>query len=396
MKIQFNTIFINNIYSWSGVYFRLNRLKTAFLIILFLLINNFWALSQTKTSKAPKRKTTVAIVGQEFYINGKPTYQGRKWEGYKIQGLLLNSRMIQGIFDDENPETRSRWKYPDTGVWDAERNNREYIAAMPEWRKNGLLNITINLQGGSPEGYSQNQPWENNAFEPDGTLRPKYMQRLERILNKADELGMVVTLGYFYFGQDERLRDETAVIKAVDNATQWVLDKGYKNVIIEINNECNIKKYDHAILMPGRIHELIIRAKQMQQNGRRLLVSTSYGGGFVPLANVVAVADFILMHGNGVKDPDRIAKMVRDVKLVSGYTPKPILFNEDDHFDFDKPWNNCRAAISEYASWGYFDPGKNDYIDGYQSMPVNWRINTQRKKDFFNYVQLITGVKGKK
>ena len=50
----------------------------------------------------------------------------------------------------------------------------------------------------------------------------------------------------------------------------------------------------------------------------------------------------------------------------------PILFNEDDHFDFDKPENNFVGGTSEHASWGYFDPGKTNYRDGYQSPPVNW------------------------
>jgi hypothetical protein len=36
-------------------------------------------------------------------------------------------------------------------------------------------------------------------------------------------------------------------------------------------------------------------------------------------------------------------------------------FNEDDHFDFDKPVNNMLAAIGWYASWGYFDPGESNY-----------------------------------
>ena len=34
------------------------------------------------------------------------------------------------------------------------------------------------------------------------------------------------------------------------------LRKIYKNVLIEINNECNIE-YDHDILKPDRVHELI-------------------------------------------------------------------------------------------------------------------------------------------
>jgi hypothetical protein len=102
---------------------------------------------------AEPRKTTVAIVGDAFHINGKPTYQGRAWNGKKIEGLLLNSRMVQGIFDDLNDETRSRWNYPDTSKWDPDRNTREFVAAMPEWRKHGLLAFTISLQGGSPQGY---------------------------------------------------------------------------------------------------------------------------------------------------------------------------------------------------------------------------------------------------
>src|SRR5436309_11534970 len=70
----------------------------------------------------PARKTSVSIVGDQFFINGKPTYAGRSWRGHKVEGLLLNSRMVQGIFDDRNPQTVKRWAYPDTGKWDAERN----------------------------------------------------------------------------------------------------------------------------------------------------------------------------------------------------------------------------------------------------------------------------------
>jgi hypothetical protein len=340
---------------------------------------------------AAERKTAVSIQGDMFLINGTPAYAGRTWEGKKIEGLLLNSRMVQGLFDDLNPDTRSRWNYRDTGKWDAERNTREFLAAMPEWRKHGLLSFTINLQGGSPQGYSKDQPWNNSALTEDGGLRPEFMARLERILDKADELGMVPILGIFYFGQDQRVKDEAAVLRAVDGTVDWVFERGYRNVLIEVNNECNVAKYDHAILKPARVHELIERVKKRERDGRRLLVSTSYGGGAIPQENVVRSADFLLMHGNGVKDPKRIAEMVRKARAVPGYKPMPILFNEDDHFDFEKPENNMLAAIGEYASWGYFDPGKSDYVDGYQCPPVNWGLNTERKKAFFTKVKEVTG-----
>jgi hypothetical protein len=301
--------------------------------------------------------------------------------------------MVQGIFDDRNPGTAKLWAYPDTGKWDAERNMREFLAAMPEWRRHGLLAFTINLQGGSPQGYSKDQPWHNSAIEADGSLRADYLNRLERILDKADELGMVVILGYFYFGQDQRIQDEAAIIRATDNATQWLLERGYRNVLVEIDNECNVQAFDHAILKPDRVHELIERVQRTTRESHRLLVSVSYGGGAVPRENVVRAADFLLIHGNGVSNPDRIGEMMRQTRKVTGYTPKPILFNEDDHFDFEKAKNNFTTAISEYGSWGYFDPGKSDYSDGYQCPPVNWGINTERKRAFFNLVKEMTGAK---
>lgn len=338
------------------------------------------------------RKTHLTIVDDQFWINDKPTYAGQVWNGKRIEGLLMNSRMVQSTFDDLNPETRQQWAYPDTHVWDAARNTQEFLSAMPAWRQHGLLAITVNLQGGSPQGYSKQQPWHNSSFTESGALRPEYMDRLAKVIDRADELGMVVIVGYFYFGQDQRLENETAVIAATEAATQWLLDKAYTNVIVEVNNECNVKAYDHAILKEDRIHSLISRVRDLKKEGRRLLVGTSYGGGTVPMTNVLTVSDFLLIHGNGVSDPNRIRDMVKETRLVPGYRKMPILFNEDDHFLFDKPDNNFIAAIDEYASWGYFDFRMKDetFVEGYQSVPVDWTISSDRKRGFFHLLQKIT------
>ena len=337
-------------------------------------------------------KTVVEIRNDQFFINGKPTYQNRFWKGNKIEGLLLNSRMVQGIFDDMNPETINNWLYPDTRKWDPERNTSEFVENMEKWYEHGLLSFTINIQGGSPQGYSRAQPWYNSGYNEDGSLRPEYMARLEKILDKADDLGMVPILGLFYFGQDERLRNEKAVINAVNNVTEWLFERKYRNILIEINNECNVR-YDHEILKPERIHELINLVKATKKNGYRFYAGTSYGGGFIPLPNVVKSSDFILIHGNGVSDPAKILEMVSETRKVEGYTSKPILFNEDDHFNFDQEQNNFVSALKGYASWGYFDfrmEGES-YENGYQSVPVDWGINSDRKKQFFGLLKEITG-----
>lgn len=377
-------------------------MKYNFALLTTLLLTTLHAaeaaepIDRTVEAPSQKRKTAVAIVADKFHINGQPTYKGRVWNGKPVEGLLMNSRMVQATFDDRNPDTTARWAYPDTKQWNADRNTAEFIAMMPTWRKHGLLAVTLNLQGGSPEGYSKTQPWHNSAINADGTLDEKYMTRLAKVIDKADELGMVVILGLYYFGQDQRVKDEQAVIAGVDAATDWLIARKYTNVLVEVNNECDVKAYDHAILKPDRVHELIERVKKRSTVQKHpMLAGTSYGGGAIPKPNVVKVSDFLLLHGNGVKEPTRITQMVQETRKVEGYRPMPILFNEDDHFNFDQPENNFAAAVKEYASWGYFDYRmKGEGFDyGYQSVPVNWKTSSERKRDFYKLLSEITGEK---
>lgn len=364
--------------------------------LLILLLGSIFSFTNNKGNR-----TIVSIRNDQFYINNEITYKNKYWNGTKIEGLLFNSRMVQGIFDDLNPETRELWKYPDTKKWDPDRNTEEFVAAMSDWRKHGLLAFTLNIQGGSPTGYG-NKAWMNPGFHPDGKLMDDYFKRLEKIMDKSDQLGMVVILGIFYFGQDQYLNDEAAVKNAVNNTVDWIFQKGYRNVMIEIANECDSKSYDHEILKPERVHELIemVKNKRHPQKGYSLYASVSYQGHKIPGDKIVKASDFILLHGNGVENPEEITKMVNTVRSLQTYTPKPILFNEDDHFNFDKPENNMINAIKAGASWGFFDFRKrgetfneNDasFNEGYQSIPVNWKISSERKKQFFEKIKEITG-----
>ena len=267
-------------------------------VILFVVV-----LLSHASAATTERNTNVTIKGEAFYVNGTITFKGKTWRGYPIEGLLPNSRMVNGIFDDETDSTRYLWAYPDTKIWDADRNTSEFVENMPLWRQNGLLAFTINLQGGSPQGYSSAQPWTNSALDEKGRLKPAFMGRLTRILDKADELGMAVILGVFYFGQEKSIENEEAIWNGIRNTVEWVVGNGYTNVMIEINNECNVFKI-HPVLKADRVHEAILYAKNIEVNGRRLLVGTSYGGGAIPSSAVVKASDFILIHGNGVNNPE--------------------------------------------------------------------------------------------
>ena len=335
----------------------------------------------------------VSIVGDDFYLNGHPTCEGRIWNGYRIEGLLMNCRMVQGTFDDLNPATASRWAYPDTGKWSPERNNREFIAAMAEWKQYGVLAFTVNFQGGSPEGYSKKQPWENNPFNDDGSLRPAFMERMKRILDEADRLGMVPLVGYFYFGQSGRLGSDENCIKATDALTKWLLDGGWKNILVEINNESN-RKYQPPILRPDRVHELIARVRDSRAaDGHRLLVGTSFPISTMPTVEVIRVSDFVLLHGNGFLNGAALLKRIEKTLALDPKRAIPVVINEDDHDDFTEPDGFLQSCVAAHVSWGWFDwRRKGEGLDeGYQCMPVNWGISSTRKRAFFDEIATITG-----
>jgi len=115
----------------------------------------------------------------------------------------------------------------------------------------------------------------------------------------------------------------------------------------------------------------------------------------VPSANVIAVSDFALIHGNGAKEPEQIRDLICKTRAVPTFKPMPILINEDDHENFDKAVNSFTVAIAEHVSWGWFDYRRNGegMDEGYQSPTVKWGISSGRKRAFFKLLSEITGPK---
>lgn len=180
--------------------------------------------------------------------------------------------------------------------------------------------------------------------------------------------------------------------------TDWLLDRQDRHVLIEIANEVDVPYYRSDLLKPHRCHELI-RLVQERSAGRldtpagRLLVSVSMAGGRIPPGNLVTVSDFLLLHGNGVDDPARVREMVASCRALPEYRGQPILFNEDDHYGFDRPDNNMGAAVSSRAGWGLFDyrRPREGFDEGYQNPPINWGLSSDRKRGFFRLLSEIAG-----
>ena len=51
------------------------------------------------------------------------------------------------------------------------------------------------------------------------------------------------------------------------------------------------------------------------------------------------------------------------------------------------------ADVQLLASWGYFDYRQKGegFDEGYQSVPVNWSLSSQRKRSFFQILHDVTG-----
>jgi hypothetical protein len=313
--------------------------------------------------------------------------------------------MVQAMFDDENPETVGYWRYPDTKIWDPDRNTNEFCANLPTYKEYGLLAVTVGLQGGGPV-YNPliYDNYINSAFDWDGTLKPNYFKRLGRILKAADDVGIIVIINYFYWQQNRYFHNPEAVKKATFLTTKWILEKGFRNVLIDINNEV---QEGPGILESKQIHELVEIVQSENKNGFRLLVGTSiHPRNPTPEGKWSDMVDFFLPHGND-SPGEKLRYEIRNLKMTKSYTqnPRPILINEDS-IDV----NNLDIAVDEGASWGFYSQGFGseyrdfrwdwslhpreinfEHLSGYQTPPVNWSINTDFKKMFFNRVRTITG-----
>jgi len=290
-------------------------------------------------------KTAISIDGTSFLINGKLTYQGYK---PRAHGKLMNARMVNSVFDDENPNTRPEG-------FDSETNTSNFIESIDQYKSKGILAFTINLQGGFP-GY---EGAINSAFRADGTLKSDYLKRVSRVIEAADDRGMVIILGFFYQRQDQILTDKGAVRAATANAAAWVKGKGYTNVMIEIANEYKHNGFDHNIITDedGEVELMNI----VRSTAPDLIVSTSGMGDVRFHQKLIDAADFILLHGN-VSNPDEYADKINALK----HYKKPIIFNEDWCFSDDSRGigdteQKATEAFMAGASWGIMNQQRNQH-----------------------------------
>ncbi|MBC7237906.1 MAG: hypothetical protein H5T69_18845, partial [Chloroflexi bacterium] len=219
--------------------------------------------------------------------------------------------------------------------------------------------------------------------------------------------------GLFYWVMLNKMAGEEAVWRAADEALSFLDERGYEHVLIELANEIDVvvRHTPYGFFAADRVHEMGLRLRQAHP---RFLYSTSGGGVKVengqgmPSPQMVETFDYVLIHGNGTRPP-QLEAAIRAVREMPAWqaAPKPIVINEDS-----PAVPNLDAAWRNYASWGYYDQGfegqgEDPYVhyaprprwntgpyeelNGFQTPPVNWSINTDFKRRFFRRVAEITG-----
>ena len=122
----------------------------------------------------------ISIDGDRWLLDGTPPHPGSPAEG-----LLVNVRMVNSVFEDDRSELLDVLEGFDPDV-----NTDHFISQIPTYFAHGIRAFTIGLQGGSM-GY---EGAVNSAFNADGSLRDGYLRRVSRVIQAADTNGCAVIL----------------------------------------------------------------------------------------------------------------------------------------------------------------------------------------------------------
>ena len=132
-------------------------------------------------------------------------------------------------------------------VSDAAAN--QLIDALDQYKKFGVNTISVFFMG--------SRFGDVKGFRPDATIDADCARRMSRIIEAADQRGMIVIVGCFYWSTS-KAKEELAPWKqndantAIANTVRWLKQRDYRNVILDPDNEgmaVKAMKWDAAKLI---------------------------------------------------------------------------------------------------------------------------------------------------
>ena len=256
-----------------------------------------------------------------FYVRSgpssswSPTYTGGPFRG-KVRGSLALVRVTQAIFDDEWLTERP---------FDPGANTDRLIESLDIYKQHGVAGIVVSLQGGNP-GYADDSNGVQrgvsadlgekagalvSAYNPDGSLKPEWTARLDRLLIAANQRGLIVCLVLFQQDQDEVLESPEAIVTAAGNVARHLIERDARNVIVDVADAWDEPegRWDHRRFVP-RYVEYLIRAvrEQFQHASFSLPIGASSGSGMLYPMSLARLCDIVLLQGDGRTPGDKLAR----------------------------------------------------------------------------------------
>ena len=256
-----------------------------------------------------------------FYMRSGPTaswdltYDGGAFRR-KVRGSLALVRVAQGVFDDEWLRERS---------FDPDANTDSLIEQLGLYKRHGFGGVVVSLQGTDP-GYSievsgivrgssadlgEKAGALVSAYAADGSLKRAWMNRLDRLIEAADRLGMVVCLVLFQQDQDEVLESPKAIMAAAGNVARHLIEIDARNVIIDVADAWDEPegRWDHRRYIPRYVESLIRTVReQFQHASFSLPIGASSGSGMLYPLSLAQLCDVVLLQGNGRSASDKLAR----------------------------------------------------------------------------------------
>jgi len=247
----------------------------------------------------------------------------------------------------------------------AHTNTGRLIANLDFYKAHGVGAIAVSLQGGGPghagaDGVPSGETGESvdaSAFRPDGSLKPDWLGRLEELITAADERGMVVCLTYFHHSQDEIFESPRAMVQGARNITDWLIEKDFRNVIIDVASEWDLvdQSWDHLRFVPDNIDRIIQEIRERFVRASFLLpIGAAASSKMAYPASLAQLCDVVLLYGNGRSPAD---KMRRAEALEDNNRPVLMIADgngaETTAEALSQERASAQALFQRAAGWGY-------------------------------------------
>jgi hypothetical protein len=116
----------------------------------------------------------------------------------------------------------------------SDATTQQLIDNLEVFKSYGINTVSVYFMGsrfGDIKGYL-----------PDSSPDPIYVSRMSKIIEAADERGMIVLVGCLYWSTSKAKEDllhwtETDAVKAIANTVKWLSENNYRNVFVDPDNE---------------------------------------------------------------------------------------------------------------------------------------------------------------